>query len=386
MGEASGESRRSNSGEAPSRLPRCLPIVVLVLAAAALLPGSVFAEVPAGPRLAVSVFRVYPNAGTEVLSVGPAGEAPLRLAGGPDGSVPGPQTESRPAWSPDGSLLAFAGSGDGTSGLYVARADGSRLGLLPGSGATVRGGKEVFFQGDPVFTADGRALAVTAIQRVRGQFERPARRDPSEQELDVRFAIWAIPVDGSPSRPLTPWQRRAILQPGSFSPSGRTLVASAYDGRSTDVVALPVGVGAAEKPGLRGGMRVLARSASEPVLSPDGSRLAFVRHRFRSREEARVSRSALLTMPAAGGAPEVLARARGGLRWPNWDPSGQRLSFTRLSGFGPVFGLEPRQGNAVMQVNVDGSCLIRVLSTKRDLLFGAAWQPGPGREAGPIVC
>lgn len=122
------------------------------------------------------------------------------------------------------------------------------------------------------------------------------------------------------------------------------------------------------------------------VLSPDGSRLAFVRHRFTSPERDSIRSSALLTIPFSGGKPAVLARTRGGLRWPSWDPSGQRLSFTRLSGFGPVFGVEPRQGNAVMQVNADGSCLTRVFSTKRDFIYGTSWQPGPGRAAGRISC
>jgi Tol biopolymer transport system component len=322
------------------------------------------------------VFHVYPNAGTEVKTVGPLGEAPLRLAGGPDNSVPGPGTASRPVWSPDGELLAFTGPSHGTAGLYVVRADGSHLHLL-------RSSRGVLFQGDPVFTPDGRALVVTAIQLVRGQFERAARRDPSEQKLDVRFALWAVPVDGSRPRPVTPWQRRAILSPASFSPDGKTLVATAYDRRGVGIVALGVGGG------LHRGMRLLVKGASEPALSPDGSQLAFVRDQREPTEEigeSRATRSDLLSIPFAGGAPRLVARVRGGLRWPSWDPSGQRLAFTAVSGTGPAIGSEPHQGNAVMQVNADGSCLSRVFSTKRGVIFGTTWEPGPGREAGPIVC
>ncbi len=250
MSKASKEPRRSLPAVAPARLFRCL-LVSLLLTAAAVAPPRALASVPEGPRLAASVFRVHPNAGTEVRTLGPFGEAPLRLAGGPDNSVPGPQTKSRPSWSPDGSLLAFTGSAGGTAGIYVVRADGSHLRLL-------RSSRRVLFQGDPVFTPDGRTLAVTAIQVVRGQFNRPAPRDPSEQQLDVRFAIWAITVDGSPPRPLTPWQRRALLEPAAFSAEGKTLVAGAYDGRSTKAVAIRVG------DGLFRGMRVLARDATEP--------------------------------------------------------------------------------------------------------------------------
>lgn len=354
---------------------RCLTLVV-ILASLALTVGNAGAAVPAGPRLAASVFHIYPNAGTEVKTVGPFGVAHLRLAGGPDNAVPGPVVNSRPAWSPDGELLAFTGPAGGTAGLYVVRADGSHLRLL-------RSSRGVLFQEDPVFTPDGRALVVTTIQVVRGQFDRPARRDPSEQKLDVRFALWAVGLDGSKPRPVTPWQRRAILSPASFSPDGGTLVATAYDGRGTRIVAIPIG----GRP--RGGMRPLVEDAREPALSPDGTRLVFVRDRLRrageSGERGNVS-SDLLSMPFSGGAPSVVARVRGGLRWPSWDPSGQRLAFTGLSGPGSAIGSEPHQGNSVMQVNADGSCLSRVFSTKRGVIYGSAWQPGPGREAGRIAC
>jgi Tol biopolymer transport system component len=348
-----------------------------LLALAVLAPSSALGAAPTGPRLAANVFHVYPNAGTEVKALGPLGEAPLRLAGGQDGSLPEPLANARPAWSPDGELLAFTGGAHGTTGLYVVRADGSHLRLL-------RSSRGVLFQGDPVFTPDGRALVVTTIQRVRGQFERPQRNNPSEQKLDVRFALWAIGVGGAPPRPVTPWQRRAILTPSSFSPDGRSLVATAYDGQGQRVVAIPVG------DGLHRGMRVLAENAREPVLSPDGSRLAFARDRLGPAYgggKGRVIGSDLLSMPFLGGSPTIVTSVPGGLRWPSWDPSGRRLAFTGLSGTGPAIGsADPHQGNSVMQINADGSCLSRVFTTGRGIIYGSVWQPGPDREAGPIAC
>jgi Tol biopolymer transport system component len=273
-------------------------------------------------------------------------------------------------------MLAFTGPSHGTAGLYVVRADGSDLHLL-------RSSRGVLFQGDPVFTPDGRALVVTTIQVVRGKFDRPARRDPSEQKLDVRFALWAVGIDGSKPRPLTPWQRRAILSPAALSPNGKTLVATTYDGRGARIVALAVG------DGLHRGMRLLVKDAAEPALSPDGSQLAFVRdQRGPASEigESRVIRSDLLSVPFSGGTPSVVTSARGGLRWPTWDPTGRRLAFTMVAGTGPTIGSEPHQGNSVMQVNADGSCLSRVFSTRRGVIYGTAWQPGPGHGAGPISC
>jgi hypothetical protein len=135
-------------------------------------------------------------------------------------------------------------------------------------------------------------------------------------------------------------------------------------------------------------MRLLAKDAGEPALSPDGLRLAFVRNHLESLGEVgehRVVRSDLISVPFSGGAPTIVTSARGGLRWPRWDPFGQRLAFTRVGGTGPAIGSDPHLGNSVMQVNADGSCLGRVLSTRRGIIYGT-WQPGPGRDAGPISC
>jgi Tol biopolymer transport system component len=91
-------------------------------------------------------------------------------------------------------------------------------------------------------------------------------------------------------------------------------------------------------------------------------------------------------MPAAGGKPIKLASVKGGLAWPSWDPSGQRIAFTRLGG-GSIGGLSyPHEGNAVMEINADGTCLTRLLSSGRGYSSGSSWQPGPGREAGAIAC
>jgi len=39
-----------------------------------------------------------------------------------------------------------------------------------------------------------------------------------------------------------------------------------------------------------------------------------------------------------------------------------------------------------MEINANGTCRTRILSHPKVAFFGATWQPGPGREAGPIVC
>jgi hypothetical protein len=39
-----------------------------------------------------------------------------------------------------------------------------------------------------------------------------------------------------------------------------------------------------------------------------------------------------------------------------------------------------------MEVNADGSCPTKILSIPRTAVLNPIWQPGPGREAGPIAC
>jgi hypothetical protein len=39
-----------------------------------------------------------------------------------------------------------------------------------------------------------------------------------------------------------------------------------------------------------------------------------------------------------------------------------------------------------MQINADGTCPTKLLSSPRAKFFAPAWQPGSGREAGRIAC
>ena len=75
----------------------------------------------------------------------------------------------------------------------------------------------------------------------------------------------------------------------------------------------------------------------------------------------------------------------GGLNWPSWDPSGQRIAFTKLNDLeGSPLGLV--KARSIEEVNADGTCPMSVPSLRRGFFSGAAWQPGPGREAGRIAC
>jgi hypothetical protein len=137
----------------------------------------------------------------------------------------------------------------------------------------------------------------------------------------------------------------------------------------------------------RGRIAVLAGNARDPAYAPDGKVVAVRDHTVREKgplEEERI-RSSDLLVGSPGSAMAKVLGVRGGLDWPNWDPSGQRIAFTRLNGSeGPT--PFPAKSNSVGEINADGTCLTTVLSLKRGFFSGVAWQPGLGRGAGRLAC
>jgi WD40-like Beta Propeller Repeat len=335
------------------------------------------ASSPAGPRLAAVAFHPYPNAGSEVTSFAPDGSGRFRIAGGPDAKGPSPTWGTRPSWSADGSRVAFLGIRDGAPGtVFTVAADGSDPKVVPLS-------RGLLIEGDPVLAPDGRSIAVMRIDVISGHFERPFRRgraSDDETGVKVRTAIWSLGVDSSEMRPLTAWSRRVVLQPSSFSADGSHLAATEWDGGPTGR-AISVDLETQRT-------KVLVPNAAEPVYAPDGS-IAMLRDRFgpnRGRlEERNLKFSTLLVLAPGHVRPQSVVRVRGGLRWLSWDPSGQRIAFTRLKRTPPRGMLFPRP-NSIAEVNADGSCLTTVAELARGFFFGSAWQPGLGREAGRISC
>lgn len=331
---------------------------------------------PEGPRLAAVAFHPYPDSGSELSSFAPDGSSPFRVAGGPDTKGPSPVTEARPSWSADGSRVAFFGIRDGAPGaVFTVAADGSDPQVVPLS-------RKLLIQGDPILAPDGRSIAVMRIDVISGRFERPLRRgggSDDEYGVKVRTAIWSLGVGDSRMRPLTRWSRRSFIEPSSFSPDGSRLAATEWDGGPTPrAISIDLGTRRTE---------VLAANTTEPVYASDGS-VAIVRHRFRREKgplEALTLRSStLLVLRPGQDRPLPVLRVRGGLRWPSWDPSGQRIAFTRLKRAPSALPI-PRP-NSIAQVNADGTCLTTVAKLTRGFFSGSAWQPGPGREAGAIAC
>lgn len=338
--------------------------------------------VPAGPRLAVLVGGAHPGHGTEVRTVGPAGEAQQQIASGLR-AVAGLQT---PAWSPGGSKLALYAPREGKPPVYLMDADGSNL-FRPAISAHPAG-EQSFFESEPVFDPAGD-LAVD-IYKVNVHFENGvAQESVRTRELKRSpprgSAVWALPIDGSRPRALTGFWANRVLVPHSFTPDG-TLVGTLYGPRGYSVGVFD--------PGDRS-LRSITPSTPEgdpdPAVSPDGSQVAYLRDQIRpprNHGDPVLESTELMVVPISGGKPRLLARVSGGAFWPSWDPSGSRVVFTALN-VDPSIGSNGALGrdNSLMEVNPDGSCLTKVYSAgPRHTVYGASWQPGDDRGAGPISC
>jgi Tol biopolymer transport system component len=255
---------------------------------------------------------------------------------------------SLPSWSADGSLLTFGSYGE-WGGEVVAVAEESGPGPRFYRRASLEGG-------NPVTAPDGRVVA-----------------------YPYRGSVRLLDLTTGSVRRATPWRLQTDFEPSSFSPDGSKLAGT-----------IPGGAGSAVAVDLRTGhVSRLAEEAAEPVYSPDGSEVAFIRWKnWRTSwvddgsppiDELRVTRVG--TFPRS----RLLRRSHKLLAGPSWDPSGERISFTRTRVVENGYE-EPMKGDAVMAINGDGTCLTKVYSDPETTLYGATWQPGPGREAGPISC
>ena len=321
-----------------ARVASVFTLVCLLLLLGTVQPGR--AAAPEGPQITVLADAPGVEPGQDIITMGPSGESPqtvIKRAGW-----------LRPSWSADGSLLTLGAYGE-WSGEVVAVAEVNGSGLRFYRRAQLVGNSAVM-------APDGSVVAYS-----------------------YKGSVWLLDVMSGSVRRALPSRPYTGLEPSSFSPDGSKLAGTIGWGGS---IAVAVDL-------RTGHVSMLAREASEPVYSPDGSEVAFIRWKnWRASavddgsppiDELRVTRVG--TFPRS----RLLRRSHKLLAWPSWDPSGQRLAFTRTRVVENGY-TDPKKGDALMAINADGTCLKRVYSDPETTLYGSAWQPGPGREAGPISC
>jgi Tol biopolymer transport system component len=344
-------------------------LALLILAASVTVAAAV---VPEGPRLAYTKFSPSPSK-IELLTAGPTGDSPMKVAGGGLTSRPLPYPFDVPTWSPDGSQIVFSAytgrlnAETPRKALFVASADGSGAHEIPGTVGALH----------PVFSPDGHTVAF-ARERIR---KRPNGQG-GEKTVYESASIWLADLVAGGARRITPWRNRLVQIPSSFAPDGSNLaITRSVAEKTPEAIGLYFDGSASA---------VLARNAIEPVYSPDGSRMAFLRGPRRTVKQRGGAVTAIFTdiyvaNTNGGGLLRLTKTSHAVEVAPQWDPSSQRLAYTELNPLGSdeaFLGFD----DSLMEINADGTCRIEVLSFRRAVLFGASWQPGPGRGAGPISC
>jgi Tol biopolymer transport system component/sugar lactone lactonase YvrE len=353
-------------------------LALLLAAALGSAPGSA-ATGPDGPRLAFLRFTERP-ASIAVATSDAALREPVTVAGGGRHARPFPYPLAGPAWSPDGSFVAFGGMSGPTSKLllpgsrriYLVEADGTGVRPIPGT----RGGF------GPVFSPDGQSIAFAKTIRKRlAPHGRPGRRWKGT-------TVWSVGLDGSGLRQLTDWANGVEDLPSSFSPGGAVLGLTHRDlfRDRADAMALRLDGRSSY---------VLARDASWPKYSPDGRRIAFLGIRRLGAtsccEQGDGFSVDLYTMDVDRSARRRLTDTPAKAERPaSWDPSGERLAYTTKGT--PTESSSGDLEASVMQVNADGSCPSRISvpiprrAGYRVTFRWPTWRPGPGRGAGRIEC
>ena len=230
--------------------------------------------------------------------------------------------DASPAWSPDGSRIAFNSDRDGNTEVYAVYADGSGVARLTYNDAV---------DGDPAWSPDGRRIAF-------------------ESTRDGNWEIYVMDADGSGVTRLT--HNDAYDWSPAWSPDGRRIAFhSKRDGNREIYVMNADGSGVT---------RLTFDSAfdSGPNWSPDGRRIAFGSDRDGDFE--------VYVMNADGSGVTRLADNDGGT--PAWSPDGRRIAFS-----------SERDGNwEIYVMNADGSGVTRLTHNSGRDLF-PSWSPD-GRQ------
>lgn len=184
---------------------------------------------PDGSRIAFASER---DGNLEIYVMNANGESPVRLT-----NVV-PAANYRPVWSPDGARIAFVSARDGNPKIYVMNADGA---------SPVRLTSHIGRDADPAWSPDGSRIAFSS-------------------DRDGSGGIWVMNADGSGLTRLTS-NTQGDQQP-AWSPDGTRIAFSRRFGNNSDIFIVNTD---------GSGLKQLTQgieNAADPAWSPDGRKIA----------------------------------------------------------------------------------------------------------------
>jgi Tol biopolymer transport system component len=281
----------------------------------------------AGPNGSIAFQRADAQ-GTEVWSMTPNGSGQVKLTD--EGQ------NSNPAWSPDGSKIAFTSDRDGNAEIYVMNADGS---------AETRLTDNVGYDGGPAWSPDGLKIA----------FHRFGSTD---------YDIWVMNANGTSPVNITNNAAEDVFpswRPGST----RIAFQTNRDGNGEIYAADQTGANLANL------TNTPAREDGDPNWSPDGSRIVF--------DGGGAGVADLWIMNANGtGQTNMTASLAAPNHHATWSPDGFKIAFVSSRDF----------NDEIYTMNVDGSSQRRLTNNAPPgNTYPEDWFPDWRPAAlDPVVC
>jgi Tol biopolymer transport system component len=267
-------------------------------------------------------------------------------------------SSTNPAWSPDGSKIAFASTAaldgsdaaNGTSNVWVMNADGSNL--RPLTNLTTPN----TFSFTPIWSPDGSRVAFRSARALNGD---------DQINTNNVFNTWVVNADGSNPIPLTKLTAlNADVLGQAWSPDGSKIAfqsARALDGSDAAIPTVNENIWVMNADGSRQTpltqLTATNASSTEPVWSKDGTKILFISSRMLDGSNAadpNVTRNIWL-MNSDGSSPAPLTKLTGGAAMLDlfWSPGGTKILFDSGRPLDGSDGLGTEVN--IWVVNADGS-------------------------------
>jgi Tol biopolymer transport system component len=275
----------------------------------------------------------------------------LETGGGPAKSLTTFEAD-HPAWSPDGTKIAFAGAG---KGIFVMNADGTAVTKLTDFPAL-----------EPAWSPDGKQIAFIGDKR-----DTDPRAYPS---------IYVIPADGGTPARITVGKEDEGDRSPTWSPDGRIAFERYSEGQSE--------VFTVESDG--SGLTNLTRNSGDdfdPAWSPDGTKIAIATNRELPREPYRdigPAPTAIYVIGSDGRGARRVSPPGPSERLPNdhdpvWSPDGTKIAYVTNRD-----GPSPDPSTEIHMVSLDGRNDYR-LTNDPAIDAHPAWNPAAPTPPTPLA-